>query len=205
MLNLWSLRTNGWANEYYAAAVRSMSTSWHAFLYGSFDVAGVQTVDKPPLALWVQALSARAFGFHPLSVLAPQALMGIASVALAYDLVRRRFGRAAGFTAGLVLALTPITVAVSRHNNPDALLVLCATAALWFLVRGLEDGRTRWLVWSGVMVGLAFETKMAAALLVVPDWRRRGCGSRPADTWPRCASSPRAGWRWRSSAGRGRC
>ena len=36
-----------------------MSTSWHAFLYGSFDAAGVMTVDKPPLALWVQALSAR--------------------------------------------------------------------------------------------------------------------------------------------------
>ena len=39
-----------------------MTSSWHAFLYGSFDAAGLQTVDKPPLALWVQALSARAFG-----------------------------------------------------------------------------------------------------------------------------------------------
>ena len=25
---------NGWANTYYSAAVRSMSTSWHDFLYG---------------------------------------------------------------------------------------------------------------------------------------------------------------------------
>ena len=80
----------------------------------------------------------------------------------------RRFGRPAGFVAGLVLALTPITVAISRHNNPDALLVLCCVAALWAVVRGLEDGRTRWLVLSGVAVGLGFETKMAAALLVVP-------------------------------------
>src|SRR5689334_18091155 len=136
VLDLWSLSINGWANEYYSAAVRSMSTSWHAFLYGSFDSAGVMTVDKPPLALWVQALSARVFGFHPLSVLVPQALMGVATVALVYDLVGRRFGRAAGFVGGLVLALTPITVAISRHNNPDALLVLCCTAALWALVRG---------------------------------------------------------------------
>ncbi|MGZ4271998.1 MAG: ArnT family glycosyltransferase [Solirubrobacteraceae bacterium] len=168
VLNLWALARNGWANEYYTAAVRSMGTSWHAFLYGSFDVAGIQTVDKPPLALWVQALSVRAFGFHSLSILVPQALMGMASVALVYDLVRRRFGRAAGTVAGVALALTPITVAISRHNNPDALLVLCCTAALWFLVRGLEDGRTRWLVWCGVCVGLGFETKMAAALLIVP-------------------------------------
>ena len=94
--------------------------------------------------------------------------MGVASVALVYDLVRRRFGRAGGFVAGLVLALTPITVAIARHNNPDALLVLCSVAALWCVVRALEDGRTRWLVLAGVCVGLGFEAKMAAALLVVP-------------------------------------
>jgi 4-amino-4-deoxy-L-arabinose transferase-like glycosyltransferase len=168
VLGLWSLDTNGYANEYYSAAVRSMTESWHAFLFGSFDSGGVMTVDKPPLALWIQALSARAFGFSSWSMLVPQALMGVASVALVYDLTRRRFGRAAGFAAGLALTLTPVTVAISRHNNPDALLVLCVTAAVWFLVRGLEDGRTRWLVLSGVAVGLGFEAKMGAALMVVP-------------------------------------
>jgi 4-amino-4-deoxy-L-arabinose transferase-like glycosyltransferase len=168
VLNLWSLSRNGWANDYYSAAVRSMSTSWHNFFFASFDASGVMTVDKPPLALWVQALSARVFGYHPLSVLVPQALMGIAAVALVYDLTRRVFGRTAGFVAGLVLALTPITVAISRHNNPDALLVLCCAGAVWALVRALDDGRTRWLVLSGLLVGLGFETKMAVALMVAP-------------------------------------
>ena len=168
VLNLWALSRNGLANEYYGATVRSMSSSWHDFLYGSFDAAGVMTVDKPPLAFWVQALSVKAFGFSSWSMLVPQALMGLATVALAYDLTKRRFGRVAGFVAGLVLALTPITVALSRFNDPDTLLVLCCTAALWCLVRGLEDGRMRWIVLSGVCVGLGFETKMAAALMVVP-------------------------------------
>ncbi len=184
VLNLWALSRNGWANEYYAGAVRAMSQSWHAFLYGSLDARGVMTVDKPPLALWVQALSVRAFGFNSLAMLVPQALMGVASVGLVYDLTRRRFGRAAGFAAGAVLALTPISVAISRHNNPDALLVLCVTAAVWAMVRALEDGRTRWVVLSGVCVGLGFEAKMGAALLVVPAlalawlWMRpRGLGA----------------------------
>ena len=168
MLNVWSLSRNGWANEYYAAAVRSMSASWHDFLFASLDRSGLMTVDKPPLALWVQALSVRVFGYSSLSMLVPQALMGVASVALVYDLVRRRFGRIGGFVAGLALALTPITVAISRHNNPDALLVLCCVAALWCTVRGLEGGRTRWLVAAGVCVGLGFETKMLVALVVVP-------------------------------------
>jgi 4-amino-4-deoxy-L-arabinose transferase-like glycosyltransferase len=171
-LNLWALSRNGWANEYYSAAVRSMSSSWHDFLFGAMDRAGVMTVDKPPLALWAQALSVRVFGYHPLSVLVPQALMGMASVALVYDLVRRRFGRLGGFVAGLALALTPITVGISRHNNPDALLVLCCVAALWCTVRALDPdparARTRWLVLAGVCVGLGFETKMAVALMVVP-------------------------------------
>ena len=114
-----------------------MTSSWHNFLYGAFDPAGVMTVDKPPLALWVQAASAKVFGFSSLSMLVPQALMGVAAVALVYDLTRRVCGRPAGFVAGLVLALTPISVAIARHNNPDALLVLCCVAALWCVVRGL--------------------------------------------------------------------
>ncbi len=168
VLNLWALSRNGWANDYYSAAVRSMSASWHNFLFASLDPSGVMTVDKPPLALWVEALSVRVFGYHPLSMLVPQALMGVAAVGLTYDLVRRRFGRLGGTVAGLALALTPVTVAIFRYNQPDALLVLCSVAALWFTVRGLEDGRTRWLVLAGVCVGLGFETKMLVALVVVP-------------------------------------
>jgi 4-amino-4-deoxy-L-arabinose transferase-like glycosyltransferase len=168
LLNLWALGRNDWANTYYSAAVRSMAASWHNFLYASMDPSGVMTVDKPPLSLWIQTLSARVFGFYPLAILVPQALMGMAGVVLVYDLVRRRFGRLGGCVAGLALATTPIAVAMSRHNNPDALLTLCCVAAVWFAVRGLEDGRTRWLVLAGIAVGLGFETKMLVAFVVVP-------------------------------------
>ena len=50
ILNLWGLSINGWANTYYSAAVRSMTTSWHDFLFASLDKSGLMTVDKPPLA-----------------------------------------------------------------------------------------------------------------------------------------------------------
>jgi 4-amino-4-deoxy-L-arabinose transferase-like glycosyltransferase len=168
LLYLWALSRNGWANDYYSAAVRSMSGSWHDFLYGSFDAKGLMTVDKPPLALWVEALSVKLFGFNSLAILVPQALIGTASVGLLYDLTRRRWGRAAGAVAGLALALTPVVVAISRHNNPDAMLVLCSVGALWCFMRALEKGATKWLVAAGVCVGLGFEAKMGAALMVVP-------------------------------------
>ena len=206
LLNLWALSRNGWANEYYSAAVRSMTTSWHNFLFGAFDQAGVMTVDKPPLALWVQAASAKAFGFSSLSMLVPQALMGVAAVALTYDLTRRVFGRPAGFVAGLVLALTPISVAISRHNNPDALLVLCCVAALWCVVRGLADGRTRWMVLAGVAIGLGLRDEDGRGAD-----RRAGAGRGVAvgragrRLHPRAAAAGRRAGDGRSSASRGRC
>jgi 4-amino-4-deoxy-L-arabinose transferase-like glycosyltransferase len=183
VLNLWNLSINGWANTYYAAAVRSMSTSWHDFLFASLDKTGLMTVDKPPLAFWVQALSVRVFGYHPLSILVPEALMGVAAVALVYDMTRRMFGRVAGTVAGLAFVLTPITVAIARHNNPDELLILCCVAALWCTVRALETGRTKWLVLTGVCVGLGFETKMGVALLVVPGIALAWMWSRWGGTW----------------------
>jgi len=168
LLNFWNLSQNGFANSFYTAAVKSMSGSWHNFFYASFDPKGVMTIDKPPLAFWVESLSVRVFGNHSISYLAPQAVIGMITVALVYDLTRRYFGRVAGFSAGLILALTPIAVAMSRHNNPDALLILCAVAALWCAVRGLEKQQTIWILLAGVFVGLGFETKFSVILLVVP-------------------------------------
>ena len=63
---------------YYAAAVRSMSVSWHDFAYGAFDPAGTISVDKLPGALWFQTLSVRLFGFHTWAIALPQVVEGVA-------------------------------------------------------------------------------------------------------------------------------
>ena len=56
---------------YYAAAVRSMSMSWHDFIFGGFDPVGTVSLDKLPGAFWLQALAVRAFGVHPWVLVAP--------------------------------------------------------------------------------------------------------------------------------------
>ena len=101
-------------------------------------------------------------------MLLPEALCGIASVLLLHNIVRRTLGHRAALLAALMLALTPIFVAMSRFNNPDPLLVLCEIAAARALVRALESGRTRHLLLCGLFIGLAFNVKMLAAYLVVP-------------------------------------
>jgi 4-amino-4-deoxy-L-arabinose transferase-like glycosyltransferase len=172
VLYLWGLSASGWANAFYAAAVQAGTVSWKAFLYGSSDAGNSITVDKTPLSLWVMVFSARIFGVNSWSILAPQALMGVATVGALYASVRRWFGTAAGLIAGLVLALTPVAVLMFRFDNPDASLVLLLTLGGYATIRALDAAAyragTRWLVLAGVMVGLAFMSKMLQALLVVP-------------------------------------
>ncbi len=167
-LHFFRLEQEGYANLYYAAAVKSQLLSWHNFLFNSFDPAGFVTVDKPPLGLWVQVASAALFGFSGLSLLLPQAAAGVLSVLLLYHLVRRTFGTAAGLLAALVLAVTPISVAANRNNTMDGLLVFVLLLAAWSALRAAETGRLRWLLLCGVLVGLGFNVKMLQAFLALP-------------------------------------
>jgi 4-amino-4-deoxy-L-arabinose transferase-like glycosyltransferase len=167
-LYLWDLSASEWANSFYSAAVQAGSSSWTAFLYGASDAAASITVDKPPAALWIMALSVRIFGLSSWSILAPEALMGVATVGVLYASVRRRFSAPAALLAGAVLALTPVAALMFRFNNPDALLVLLLTLAAYATLRAVEDGRTRWMVLAGALVGLGFLTKQLQAFLVLP-------------------------------------
>ncbi|WP_239334590.1 glycosyltransferase family 39 protein [Frankia sp. CiP3] len=168
VLYLWNLGASGNANDFYAAAVQAGAKSWKAFLFGSFDSSNFITVDKPPASLWVMELSGRIFGFSSWSMLAPQALEGVAAVGLLYATVRRWSGPAAGLLAGAALALTPAATLMFRFDNPDALLVLLLITGAYATVRAIESASTKWLALAGVAIGFGFLTKMGQALLVVP-------------------------------------
>ncbi|MDQ6697107.1 MAG: glycosyltransferase family 39 protein [Actinomycetota bacterium] len=167
-LYTWNLSAGGYANGYYAAAVKSASVSWKALFFGSIDPGNFITVDKPPAALWLMGMSARLFGFSSLSMLLPEALCGVGSVLLLHKLVRRWAGDAAAHLSALALALTPVAALMFRFNNPDALLTFLGIASAWFLWKAVETGRTRSLLASAALVGLAFDTKMLQAVLLVP-------------------------------------
>jgi 4-amino-4-deoxy-L-arabinose transferase-like glycosyltransferase len=176
---------------YYAAADRSMSVSWHDFIFGAFDPAGTITVDKLPGALWLQALSVRAFGMHTWAIILPQVIEGILTVLVLYRAVRRLAGPAAGLIAALVLAVSPATVALDRENVSDSLLILLlvlAADAVSGAVAGLAAGdaggsgrpdgravRVRWpggtlgqLILAGLWAGLAFQAKEIEAWMALP-------------------------------------
>ena len=176
VLYLWDLSASGWANSFYAAAVQAGTKSWKAMLFGSLDAGNAITVDKPPASLWVMEISGRIFGFSSWSMLVPQALMGVATCGVVYAAVKRvltrsrsaSIGAAAGLLAAAALMVTPVAVLMFKFNNPDALLVLLMTLAVYAVVRAQESGSTRWLVLAGTLIGFAFLTKTLQAFLILP-------------------------------------
>ncbi len=162
------LNREGFANLYYAAAAKSMGTSWHDFYFVSYDSGGFVSVDKPPVGLWLQVWSSKLFGFHGWSLLAPQAAAAVASVAILYHLVARVFGRWPGVAAALVLAVTPVTVSASRNNTSDVVLVFALLLAAWAVTIATERASLRWLLAGAALVGVGFNIKMMQAYLVVP-------------------------------------
>lgn len=174
VLYLWNLTISGWGNSFYAAAVRAGSKSWTAMLFGSLDANNGITVDKPPAAYWIPALFARLFGFSSLTVLLPQALIGIAAVWVLYLAVKRTSGKIAGLIAGTLMALTPVAVMMFRFNNPDAMLTLCLALGAYFTIRAIQSDPARrfastgWLFGAGLILGLAFLVKMLQGFLILP-------------------------------------
>ncbi|HEX8982478.1 MAG TPA: glycosyltransferase family 39 protein [Ktedonobacterales bacterium] len=166
--NFWMLGQNGYGNLYYAAAVKSMGNNWKAFFFVSFDATGFVTVDKPPVGFWLQVISTKIFGFTPFAVFLPQALAGVLSVLLLYWLVRRHFGVIAGLIAAVALAVSPISVVTNRNNTIDSTLMLVLLLAAWATFRAIETDKLRWLVVSGLLIGLGFNIKMMEAYLPIP-------------------------------------
>jgi len=167
-LYLVGLARSGWGNAFYAAAAQAGAQSWKAFFFGASDAPATITVDKPPASIWLMSLSVRVFGLSGWSLLVPEALLGVAAVALLVRTVRRAAGPWAGLLAGLLLALTPVVTLMARVDDPDALLTLLLVAAAWSTTRALDDGRLRWALLTGALLGLAFLTKSLAAFLVLP-------------------------------------
>jgi 4-amino-4-deoxy-L-arabinose transferase-like glycosyltransferase len=168
VLYLWRITINAMGNQFYAGAAWAGSRNWEALLFGSLDPHNFITVDKPPVSQWVMGLSGQLFGFSSASMLVPEALMGVAAVALLYGAVRRISGPRAGLLAGTALALTPVAALMFRYNNPDAAMVLLMTAGAYFTVRALHRASAAWIALAGVALGFAFLAKMLEGLMVMP-------------------------------------
>ncbi|HEV3094594.1 MAG TPA: glycosyltransferase family 39 protein [Solirubrobacteraceae bacterium] len=167
VLRLWGIRHDA-QNPFYDAAVHSMDLSWHNFFFGALDPSGALAIDKPPVDLWLQVTSTKLLGFNRTALALPEALGGIAAVALLYAAVARACGRMAGTIAALVLAVLPIAVLTARSDTMDSVMCALLVAALWCSVEAVRARRARYVLLSAALVGIAFNVKLTQALVPIP-------------------------------------
>ena len=168
LLSTLDLGRLGDGNTYYAATVRSMMTGWANFFFVSFDPGGFVTVDKPPVAFWLQTASAKVFGFNGVSLMIPEIVAGFLSVLLLYHLVARAFGPWTGVLGALAFAVTPVTVLTDRSNLVESVLVLAVLCSMWAALKAAETARIVWLLAAVALMGVAFNIKMLEAFLALP-------------------------------------
>ncbi|MGW2425503.1 ArnT family glycosyltransferase [Streptomyces sp. NPDC001709] len=155
-------------HPFYGAAIRSMSESWRAFFFGGLDASGSISIDKLPGAFWPDAVSVWLFGPSTWAAALPQVVEGVLTVWLLHRIVRAWAGPFAALIAALTLTLTPVTVVLNRATIPDTALTLLLVAAAGALQKAVRTERLLPLITCGIWVGLAFQTKMLQAWLVLP-------------------------------------
>ncbi len=192
-LRLVRLERVGTGHPYYAAAVRAMLVNGRNFAFAAFDPEGVLSVEKPPVALWIQAATAKVLGYRGSILLLPQALMGVGSVLLTWQLARRAFGMGVGLLAALILATMPGSVAVDRDNLPDTALVLVLLLAAWMLSRAAETGRWWPLLAMSALLGVGYNIKLLDAFVVLPTFAGIFAFAAPLSQWARAGRLALAG------------
>lgn len=167
-MNLLFISKENFSNEYYSAAVKSMLMNFKNFFFVSFDPTGFLTVDKPALGLWIQAISAKIFGFNTFALLLPSIISSAAVCFLIYKIMSESFGEIYGLIAQIVFCFTPIVIAVSRTNNLDMTLMLFMMLSIYFTIKSCKQKKFSYFILAMIMLGLAFNIKMFQAYMIAP-------------------------------------
>jgi 4-amino-4-deoxy-L-arabinose transferase-like glycosyltransferase len=163
----WDASRSGYS-DYYATAVRSMSTSWKAFFFGAFDPQSTITLDKLSGFLLPQALSVRLFGYSAWSLAFPQVIEGLVTIIATHFIIRRWVGPVGGLIGATLMATTPLLVSLFSHPMEDGMLTMFATLALGALQVGIDTQKHRYVLLAGALIGLGFQAKMMQAWIPLP-------------------------------------
>lgn len=116
-------------------------------------INGVIYLEKSPLNYWLIAASYFVFGVHDWAARLPVALGAIALILLVATFGRWAFGPRAGFYSGLAIGSCVGLFLFTRIIIPDVLVTFAITAALFFVMRALDDGRRIWALGYGAAIG----------------------------------------------------
>lgn len=126
---------------------------------------------KPPLMIWLQAISMQMLGSNEVAIRLPSALAALATCLLIYGFCARRFrSPLTGICSVLILCTAKgyIDIHGTRTGDYDSLLTLFTTLYCTFWFAYLEDKQTRQLYLFFITAMLAVMTKCTAACIMFP-------------------------------------
>jgi 4-amino-4-deoxy-L-arabinose transferase-like glycosyltransferase len=118
--------------------------------------------EKPPLLYWLMILGMHLFGEKEFALRLPSVLMFGLTLILIVAWGERRLGRGVGVLAGLLFAIAPLSLLLTRLALTD--MALCgwltlALIALWEARISMGIAHLLWSLLSGIATGLAVLTK----------------------------------------------
>ena len=127
--------------------------------------------EKPPLFMWLQALSERLFGAHVWAYKLPNVIAGVAAVNLAYHIGDNMGKRMLGsfWALATLLSFGPYIYWKSGIIDPVFNLFIITAIYQWYKITqaSLKNERSHTYYLSvGVFLGLAFLTKGPVAILI---------------------------------------
>lgn len=153
----------------YVAVASYLTDDPRRLQYPDLDHLGPHPfVSQPPALLYLFALMGHLVGDAANGAVLTSALLGTATCGLLYAIGLVCHGRAAGASAGLILAFIPIHVDLSRRAFLDAGLVFFMTLSILFLLLWLERRTMGLAAATGAAAALAVFSKLPGFLILAP-------------------------------------
>ena len=168
-LKLGSHHLHWWDESIFAVNSIEMmeSKSWWAPLFnGDFDPFNT----KPPLVNWFQILSMKSFGISEFSIRFPSAIAAALTVLVVFRFLKRNFNALLAWSTALFLITSQgfIGYHAARTGDSDSMLTLFLCLSFLSFLTYLLENKKRSIIFFFVFMGLAFSTKLFAALLFLP-------------------------------------
>ena len=156
-----------WDEINFAEAAREM------VLTGNYSVVQIDYkvfFEKPPLFFWMQALSMHLFGINEFAARFPNAVVGVLSLLLIFNIGKRYYDTKFGLIWVLSYAGSILPFFYFKSGIIDPWFNFFIFLGVYYATRYLDEteGRNKWnLVWSGMAIGLGILTKGPVALLLI--------------------------------------
>ena len=123
--------------------------------------------EKPPLFIWLQAISMKIFGINEFAARFPNALAGLVTISILYSTVYKRYSKQAAVFTILMYLGSFTSHFYFKSGIIDPVFNLFIFLSILYLIKSIETAKLSSFIWSGFYLGLAVITKGPVAILLV--------------------------------------